>query len=523
MDNNPIFQSNSSQDLKNDQATPTPVEQNIPPANQQAPNIPPPPLVQAPAVPLASSPEPSSPPQDPVPPVGSPPPPPVPVEDMSMPPDNSIFDVIKNNLLKIIIGVVVFIVFIFLIFGLLIPNLGKNKNQKVTLTYWGLWEDSNVMQGIISEFERQNPNITINYSKQDPSDYRQRLATRIANGTGPDIFRFHNSWYPMLSSVLLPLPESVISKSDFSKNFFSVAQSDLIKNGAIYGIPLEIDTLSLYINTDLFKSAGISPPKDWTEFRDDAKSLTVKDTSGTVKTAGAAIGTYSNVSHAPDIISLLAVQNGANFSNLTNYTNEVSDALRFYTSFGTGDSNVWDSTLDNSILNFSKGNVAMIFGYSWDFFTIKSLNPNLQCQVLPVPQLDPNNPYDIASYWVEGVSSKTTHQKEAELFMHFLAQKDTQQQLYTEEAKTRTFGEPYSNVSLVQSLKSDPNVAPFVGQANFAVSSYFVDNTNDNGLNAKLNTYMGNAVNSIITNTSPESATATLFQGYDQVLKEYGQ
>ena len=46
------------------------------------------------------------------------------------------------------------------------------------------------------------------------------------------------------------------------KNYYPVANTDLIKNGAIYGIPLEVDTLELYVNTDLFKSAGLTVPAD---------------------------------------------------------------------------------------------------------------------------------------------------------------------------------------------------------------------------------------------------------------------
>ena len=351
---------------------------------------------------------PSAPPQ-----VVPPPPPPPPQEE------GFLSNLSSNTIVKIVVGIVAMIIVLFLIFGLILPNVGKSKNQKVTLTYWGLWEDSRVMSAVISDFERQNPQITIQYSKQDPKDYRERLITRVRNGGGPDIFRYHNSWYPMLSSVLLPLPDSVVGKQDFNNNYPKVIQADLIKNGAIYGIPLGIDTLSLYINDDIFKSAGVSPPTSWEQFRDSAKSLTVKDEGGKIKTAGAAIGTYGNVNHAPDLISLLSVQNGADPKNITNYNKQVVDALRFYTSFAQGAGSVWNGILDPSILNFSKGGVAMVFGYSWDFFNIKALNPNLNFKVVPVPQLNKNNPTTVASYWVEGASVKSKNQKQVALFLKF--------------------------------------------------------------------------------------------------------
>ena len=445
--------------------------------------------------------------------------PPIPPET---PVDNSSSSFPLRKIVKLLIGLLATVFLGIIIFTVVIPALTKNNNQKVTLTYWGLWEDNRIMQSVISDFQRQYPNIAIDYSKQDIKQYRERLVTRINNGNGPDVFRFHNTWYPMLSDVLLPLPSDTISKSDFTQWFYPVAQKDLIKNGAIHGIPLHIDTLALYINSDSFGAAGLKPPTNWNDFINDSKTLTVKDTDGKIKTAGAALGTFDNVNHAPDILSLLFVQNGVDLSNISSNPQRVMDALNFYTSFALGNANVWDSTLDPSLLAFTKGNLAMYFGYSWDYFAIKAANPNLNFQVVPVPQL-PSNNVNLASYWAEGVSVKSKYQKEALLFIKFLADKDTQEKLYSEQAKTRAFGELYARVDLADKLKDNPYVYPFIQQAKTAVSSFFVDGTYDSGLNSQMNTYLGNAVNSIFNNVSPQTAVDTLSQGVTQVLKQYGQ
>ena len=455
-------------------------------------------------------------PQPQVPNIQNPPiPPEVPVNNSS-----SSFPLMK--IVKLLIGLLAVVFLGIIIFAVVIPALTKNNNQKVTLTYWGLWEDNRIMQSVISDFQRQYPNITIDYSKQDIKQYRERLVTRINNGNGPDVFRFHNTWYPMLSAILLPLPSDTISKSDFIQWFYPVAQKDLIKNGAIYGVPLHIDTLALYINLDSFQAAGLKPPTNWNDFINDSKTLTVKDANGKIKTAGAALGTFDNINHAPDILSLLFVQNGVDLNNIPSTSQKVTDALNFYTSFALGNANVWDSTLDPSLLAFTKGNLAMYFGYSWDYFAIKATNPNLNFQVAPVPQL-PSSNVNLASYWVEGVSVKGKHQKEALLFMKFLADKNTQSKLYSEEAKTRAFGELYSRVDLADKLKDNPYVYPFIQQAKTAVSSFFIDGTYDNGLNSQMNTYLGNAVNSLFNNVSPQTTVDTLSQGVSQVLKQYGQ
>jgi multiple sugar transport system substrate-binding protein len=162
----------------------------------------------------------------------------------------------------------------------------------------------------------------------------------------------------------------------------------------------------------------------------------------------------------------------------------------------------------------------MFFGYSWDIFAIKAKNPTLSFSIHPVPAL--TNPVTIASYWAEGVSSKTKHQKEAMLFLTFLTKKETEQQLFTIESKTRLFGELPARRDLGQLVSKNPLLDPFLKQAEYAVSSYYVSDTFDNGLNDQLNVYLGNAVRAILGNTSVESATDTFVKGATQVLKRYG-
>lgn len=419
------------------------------------------------------------------------------------------------------IGIIILVILLYLgvtLFSSLSPSGGGS--GKVTLTYWGLWEDPNTMQSIISAFEQQHPNITIQYEKEDPKEYSQRLLTRIQQGNGPDIFTYHSSWLPMVQSVLVPLPTSVISKDNLENNYYPVVRNDLVKNGALYGIPLGIDTLSLFVNNTMFQSAKVQVPTSWDTFLTVARELTVKDDNGKIKVAGAAMGTFDNITHAPDILSALFMQNGVDVTKMEPKSN-AADALNFYTSFATGESNVWDNTLDPSMLAFARGNLAMYFGYSWDIFLIKASNPSLDFSIYPIPHL-PGRNITAASYWVEGVSSKSQHQKEALAFMQFLAQKNTEATLYSEEAKTRLFGEPYSRSDLGETLKGNALVYPFVEQATDAKSTFFAGETFDTALNGQMNGYLGNAVRSVLGNTSADSAIDTLMQGVLQIEKQYG-
>jgi len=423
----------------------------------------------------------------------------------------------SKKFLKIIIGMLALLIIGFIVFNILTSLTKETKNEKVTLLYWEISQDSKV-ESIISDFETQHPNIAINSVGQDIKQYTQRVTARIQNNTGPDVFSFHNTWLPIFWSVLAPVPKDTITKADFEKWFYKVMQNDLVKNGAIYGIPLEIDTLSLYINTQIFKAAGLSSPKNWVDFSNIARELTIKDENGKIVTSGAAVGTFDNITHAGDVVSLFLLQNGTDLNDISSTAKSASEALDFYTSFAINDK-VWDDTFEPSVISFAKGNVAMFFGYSRDFFTIKSTNPDLLFEIYPVPNLSQN--MTIASYWAKGVSIKSKHQKEAMLFLKYLAQKETQQKLFAEQSKTREFGNPYARRDIANLLKDNANVYPFVSQAEDAVSSFFASDTYDNSLNSQMNSYLGDAINSILSGAFPQTAVDSLSKGVSQVREQY--
>ncbi|MBI4096724.1 MAG: extracellular solute-binding protein [Candidatus Levybacteria bacterium] len=414
------------------------------------------------------------------------------------------------KIVKILLGIAVVSAVIFMLLNFVLPKFFQTKMNNITLTYWGLQEDELVVAPIIADFEKENPNIKITYFKQNIKEYRERLMARSNNGNGPDIFKFHNSWTAQLSDILSPLPQNVIAKEDFTASYYPVAKSDLIRNGAIYGVPLQIDTLNLYVNNDIFEAAGLTPPASWIDFMNYSRQLTVKDEDNKIKTAGAAMGTYGNITHAPDIISLLFVQNGVDLQNISSNLQAAADALTFYSSFALPPGNVWDDTMDQSIKAFASGSLAMYFGYSQDYAVIKSINPNLSFSIYPVPNL-PGQNATIASYWAEGVDSKSKNQKEAFIFLKYLTRKEVTQKL---------FKGPYARIDLADSLRNSA-IYPFAASAPFAVSSFFVDGTYDNGLNSKMNNHLNNAVDSILKGTSVEAAAETLSQGVAQVLQDY--
>lgn len=500
----------------------TPQSENSPVNSQVAGFVPSTPIEPfAPAIPepivsTVAMPDPNQPAT--LPPMETPPPPPdqtfVATDTPSSPPAKKKG---SRRILAVILLLIALLVAGFLAFNLVGRLL--TSRQPVVLTYWGLWENEQILAPVLAEYKKTHPNVEIAYSRQNPRQYRERLQAALERGDGPDIFRFHASWVPMFRSDLAPAGKTGYTAAEFQQTFYPVMQKDLVVGGQPIGVPLMFDGLALYYNEDLLRAGGVTPPTTWEEFRQAAITLTVKDETEQIVTAGAALGTANNIEHFSDIVGLMMLQNGAALSNPS--TKEAQDALAFYRLFAEEPGNTWDSTLDNSIQAFAAGRVAFIFAPSWQVFTIQQLNPELKFQTVPVPQL-PGTSATWASYWAEGVSQKSAHQDAAWEFLKFLSSKEALIMLYTEASKTREFGELYSRVDLTQTIASDPHVGAYITQAPTAQSFFLSSRTHDNGLNDRMIKYLEDAINRLDQGDSIEGTLSTAAQGFQQVLNSFG-
>ena len=432
-----------------------------------------------------------------------------------------------KKIFPLFFGILFIFIVAFLVLKFLLPRVQKPK--EITLTYWGLWEPEPVMNSVISEWEKDHPQFKIKYLQQSQKEYRERLQSALAREEGPDIFRFHLTWVPMLKNELEPLPTSVMSSSAYEQTFYPVIAENLRAGTSYLGIPLMIDTLALFYNEDIFLAAGKSPPTTWEELRNVANELTVKDETGKIQTAGVALGTPANVDHWSDILGLMMLQNGADLTNpaacSTQAGEEVclgADALTYFTVFKNVD-HVWDETLPSSTQAFAAGKLAMYFGPSWRVFDIKALNPKLNFKIIPVPQL-PGDKQKVswASFWIEGVAKRSKYKSEAWEFLKFLSSPAVLERLYQAESNLRLFGEVYPRKEMAEKLKTNPLVAPFVEQMPQAKTWYLCSFTWDNGINDRMIKYFEDAVNAVNEGKSAKEALTTASQGIAQLLSQYG-
>lgn len=434
-----------------------------------------------------------------------------------------VYEESKSKYFIIAGAAVFFIVIVVILFAVFSRGGGGGGAAKdIQLTYWGLWEDKEVMDPVIKEYEQKNPGVKILYEKKTPQDYREKLIVRTQKGQGPDIFRYHNTWLPQIREVAAELPQEIMTGAQFEKTFYPIHQKDLKMGSGYYGLPLYVDGLVLVYNDSLFKKAGINTaPANWDELIEDASKIQVQGKDGEIITAGIAIGTASNIEHFSDIFGLMLLLNGGDVAALDQA--EAIGALEAYRRFSEAPNNTWSEALPNSITAFIQQKVAMVIVPSWEIITIKAADPDLKIKVVPIPKPPGGSQVSLASYWVEGVSKASPNQLEAWKFVKYLTEKETLAKMYKAQSELRLFGTPYSRVDMASLIADNEYTGAVIKQAenDSFISLPLSSRTFDNGLNDEIIRYIENAINASIRGVSYNEALSTAKQGVDQVMARF--
>lgn len=389
-----------------------------------------------------------------------------------------------------------------------LPLIGRffgNSNEPVTLTYWGLWEDPDVMQKIINKYQEAHPNVTINYEDRSilpVIDYKERVFTRSADAK-VDIMRVHTSWMPRIKDSLTPAPSNLIKTEEFNGKYYPVAIKDTVFEDKVYGIPAYYDGLVLVYNKAHFAEINqTQAPTAWEEFRRIALDLTRRAGSreNVLIRAGAAMGAADNIDHFSDILGLMWSQAKVEIPSQID-SQAGQDALAFYTNFLAEDG-VWDPSFPEATTAFAQGKVSMIFVPSWRVVEIINANKDIQIGVAPVPQAIPSSPASWATFWVDVVDKNSPNARVAWDFLNFVSQEEQQLQLFDEASKIRKFGTPFALTSMAGQASANEYLKPLIDTATFAKSAEIGGRAG----NRKQVTALQNAVNDVLNGENPSNA-----------------
>ncbi len=303
------------------------------------------------------------------------------------------------GVLGVFVAFIVFGVGIFALFGGVFGGAGVG-----AVTVWGTMPQAQADYLLDALRSTDKSLQDTKYVEQDATTYQATLLNAMASGQAPDLFLVSQEQLGAFENKIRPIPYATVSQSTFVSSYIDEGTLLLTPQGAL-ALPFSVDPLVMYYNRDLLAGAGVSSaPQYWNDFLNLSPKLTSLDSSQNVKRSAVALGTWSNIAHAKEILSTLFLQagepvvarsQGGALTAVFNQGSQAQDgtpaesALRFYTEFANPSKTTysWNKSLPQSDAAFAAGQVAVYFGPMSEYQAISARNPNLRFGVTLMPQL----------------------------------------------------------------------------------------------------------------------------------------
>lgn len=147
--------------------------------------------------------------------------------------------------------------------GALALSMNAVQAASVTLNYW-MWDpaQSKAYQQCVDAFHTLHPDINIKISQYGWNDYWTGLTTAFVSHTAPDVF-VNNVWrFPeYLDDGQMVNLSPLVAKDNVPTDIYRPGLVKLWsdKDGNLYGMPKDWDTITIIYNQDMLKKAGVDP------------------------------------------------------------------------------------------------------------------------------------------------------------------------------------------------------------------------------------------------------------------------
>lgn len=160
--------------------------------------------------------------------------------------------------------------------GVLIPLLavvtltagcGGSASEDVTLRFWAMGREGEVVRELIPAFEREHPRIRVEVQQIPWSAAHEKLLTAYVGGSTPDLTQLGNTWIAEFAALraLEPLDTWLASAASTGpEDFFPGIWETNVVDAVPYGLPWYVDTRVLFYRRDILRRAGYdSIPGSW--------------------------------------------------------------------------------------------------------------------------------------------------------------------------------------------------------------------------------------------------------------------
>ncbi|MGI3163747.1 ABC transporter substrate-binding protein [Pseudooceanicola sp. 200-1SW] len=234
-----------------------------------------------------------------------------------------------------------------------------------------------VVDGMVDEFEAQNPDITVNaiYAGNYDDTRIKALAALNAGEPAQLAVMFSIDAYDLIDQDLIVPFDDVLG--DEGQAWIDSFYPGLMANGQVegktWGIPFQRSTIVAYYNKDMFAEAGLDPehaPATWAEMVEMGKALTNDDHYGLM---------IPSTGYPYWMFQALAIQNGIELMSgdgLETYFDapEAVEALEFWKSLSVDEGIMPEGTVEWGTLRqaFLEGQTAMMWHSTGNLTAVKN-------------------------------------------------------------------------------------------------------------------------------------------------------
>ena len=149
-----------------------------------------------------------------------------------------------------------------------------NKKSQNEVVFWTLQmsDFSEYINGVIKDFETENPEIKIKWIDVPFSEGEKRTLASVLSDNPPDLINLN----PDFTAILAQKGALFEINSNSTEQFFPQIVDSLKYNGKLYSIPWYATSAVTIYNKDLFKKANLKVPETYSEMGQIAKQMKTK-------------------------------------------------------------------------------------------------------------------------------------------------------------------------------------------------------------------------------------------------------
>ncbi|MEV4754312.1 ABC transporter substrate-binding protein [Micromonospora sp. NPDC049559] len=292
--------------------------------------------------------------------------------------------------------------------------------------------------------------VRVQHQQVPRVQFMPKLLQQASARTLPDLALVDNPDLAQLAATggLVSLSEAGLSTEGLYPSIVAAGRYE----GQTYGIAPGVNGLALYYNQDLFRDAGLTPPKTWTELTSTAKALTKGNRYGI---AFSAVGTEEGSFQFEPFFWTA----GASLKRLD--SPEAVRALTLWKDLvasGSASRSVVTWTQADINDQFLAGNAAMMVNGPWQLPTLnatKDLHFGIVPIPVPTPDAKPVTPLG-GEVWTVGRSTPERERKAVAVLKCLLGQEKSA------EWSAKAGYIPSNTAAARQLAASNPQLAPFV-------------------------------------------------------------